>query len=433
MRILKSIAAVLVLCVAGLLAAYGLTTPQGPPATSASAERLRPGPHPVGSAERTLVDASRPTPAHGDFSGADSRSLATTLWFPEGADGAHPLLVYSHGFMSMRSEAERYARYLASHGVVVVSADYPATNFRAPGGPNIADAPSQPGDVSFLIDAVSGWSESERPFRGTIDARRIAAAGLSLGGFTTTVAAFHPTLRDPRIVAAVSIAGPSAMFAPRFFATAQVPFLMIAGDADAIVDYAAHAAPLPQKLSHGGALLTLAGGSHAGFAPMADGPMRILGNPDRIGCWALTRTLQLAPRENPFAGFGGEEHGVIAPNDLPPPCANGAPRRALAAGRQLTITTLALRAFLESAWAEDEDARRQSARFLRETLPKDFPEARFEEIASLPPSREPERVSAPEHPEVPSADAPLPSLDLQGAASAVALPELAPSLPAATP
>ena len=77
------------------------------------------------------------------------------------------------------------------------------------------------------------------------------------------------------------------MFAPSFFTNANVPFLMIAGDADAIVDYTANAAAIPDKLAHGGALLTLHGGSHAGFAPQNAGVMRIFGNPDRIACWAM--------------------------------------------------------------------------------------------------------------------------------------------------
>jgi predicted dienelactone hydrolase len=404
LRALRVLSSGLALLVAGLLSAYGLTRPTGPAELSTSAERLRPGPHAVGSVDRTLVDGSRPTPAHGDFSGASSRTLETTLWFPLDAGGAHPLLVYSHGFMSMRSEAVLVAEHLASHGTVVISADYPATNFRAPGGPNIADAVSQPGDVSFLLDTVTGWGEAERPFRGTIDPRRIGAAGLSLGGFTTTLAAFHPTLRDARISAAVSIAGPSAMFARRFFATARVPFLMIAGDADAIVDYAANAAPIPSKLAHGGALLTLAGGSHTGFSPMADGLMRVFGNPDRIGCAALSRTLKLTPREDPFVGLGSEEQGVLAQIEQPLPCANGAPRRALAAGRQLMITRLALRAFLESVWESDPTRRAASAHFLAETLARDFSEVRYQGIAPLPPSRVLELREAPRRPGAPAAD-----------------------------
>jgi predicted dienelactone hydrolase len=431
-RALKLLLAVIALIAAGLFATWVFTAPAGPAHLSASADRLRPGPLAVASVDRTFVDGSRPTPAHGDFSGAPSRTLAATLWYPEKAGGAHPLVVYSHGFMSMRSEAERYARDLASHGFVVIAADYPATNFGAPGGPNIDDAASQPGDVTFLIDAVSGLRDAERPFPGSIDPRRIGVAGLSLGGLTSTLAAFHPTLRDPRVSAAVSIAGPSAMFTPRFFANAKLPFLMIAGDADAIVDYAANAAPIPEKLTHGGALLTLAGGTHTGFSPMSDGVMRLFGNPDRLGCFALTRTLKVTPGASPFSALGGEEQGVLTRLQMPVPCAHGAPREALAAGRQLMITTLALRSFFESAWAEDDAERAKSGTFLAEGLPRDFPEARYQAIAPLPPSRAVVLREAPQPPGAPSA-APVAPPGAGALDTRAPLPELAPSLGAPTP
>jgi predicted dienelactone hydrolase len=410
MRVVKILLALVALFAISVFAYWAKLAPKPPPAVSASAARLEPGPFEMATVDRTLVDRARATPAHGDFPGAATRTLEATLYFPKDAPGPHPLVVYSHGFMSMRAEAERYARDLASDGTLVIAADYPATNFRAPGGPNISDAANQPGDVTFLIDAAIEWAASEPGFGGSVDARRIGAAGLSLGGFTSTAAAFHPTLRDPRIVAAVSIAGPSAQFTPRFFESGRAPLLMIAGDADAIVDYAAHAAPLPDKLVHGGALLTLAGGSHAGFAPMADGAMRLFANPDRLGCWALSRTLKVPRGENPFAGLGGAEQGIAEASELALPCAREAPAKALAPGRQIMVTTLALRAFFESVWADAPKKRDESARFLAEILPRDFPEASYRAIPPRPPSLEPKLEAAPYHPSVPQADAtPAPS------------------------
>jgi poly(3-hydroxybutyrate) depolymerase len=398
-RILKLVAALLAAVAGALAAAYLWHAPEGPPAGSESARRLRLGPHAVASAERSFVDATRATPAHGGFAGAPERRLEATLWFPAEDPTPHPLVVYSHGFMSMRSEAVRHAEHLASHGMVVVAVDYPATNFRAPGGPNALDVASQPVDVSFLIDAITGWSEAERPFRGGIDPARIGVAGLSLGGLTSTLAAFHPVLRDPRLSAAVSIAGPSAIFSSAFFAHARLPFLMIAGDADAMVDFAANAAPLPGKLQHGGALLAIGGGSHTGFSPMADGLMRAFGSPDRIGCFALTRTLEVDAMRERYAALGRPEQGVVIPNEVVMPCAHGVPPRALAAGRQLAITTLALHAFLESHWAKNTETRADAARFLAEGLGRDFPEAALTPIAPAGLGRV-ERPEAPRVPEI---------------------------------
>ena len=240
-----------------------------PAADSESARRLASGPHRVATFDTVFVDASRPTDANGDFAGSPERTLAATLWYPEGAAAAHPLLVYSHGFMSMRSENAPLTALLASHGYVVVAVDYPLTNFGAPGGPNVRDAVNQPDDVRFVIDRVLAWEPGERPFAGEIDRERIGAVGLSLGGLTTTLATFHPRLRDPRIAAAVSIAGPAAMFSPAFFATADVPFLMIAGTGDAMIAYESNAAPIPRMVRSGG-LVSIEGASHAGFSAFAE-------------------------------------------------------------------------------------------------------------------------------------------------------------------
>ena len=371
----------LVLALAVLLGtAFLASAPEPPPAGSESARRLAPGPLPVGTVDRVFVDRSRPTDANGDFPGAPERTLEATLWYPEGRPGAapHPLLVYSHGFMSMRSENVPLAELLASHGYVVVSVDYPLTNRRAPGGPTVGDAVNQPGDVRFVIDQMLGWTENERPFAGPIDPERIGALGLSLGGLTTTLVTFHPRLRDARIRAALSIAGPAALFGERFFASADVPFLMVAGTADAMIDYPTNARPIPQKVASGG-LLTIVNASHAGFAAFADMfPLRLLGNPDSIGCRALLGNLESRGVENPFAGLGGPEDGIVLDADAPLPCAGGAPDEALAAGRQLMISRLAALAFFESQFARDPAERASQASFLTETLPRDFPEASYQ-------------------------------------------------------
>jgi predicted dienelactone hydrolase len=370
---------VLVLALAVFLAgAFFASAPRPPPAGSESARRLAMGPLPVASLDRAFVDRSRPTDANGDFAGAPERTLEATLWYPDAEPGPHPLLVYSHGFMSMRGENVPLAELLASHGYVVVSVDYPLTNRRAPGGPNVGDAVNQPGDVRFLIDQLLALPESERPFAGTIDPERIGVLGLSLGGLTTTLATFHPRLRDSRIHAALSIAGPGALFDERFFATADVPFLMIAGTADAMIDYATNALPIPQKIASGG-LLTIENASHAGFAAFADMfPLRLLDNPDSIGCWALMGNLEARGATNPFAGLGGPEDGIVLEPGAQLPCKNGAPEDALAAGRQLMVTRLAALAFFESQFARDPAERASQASFLTETLPREFPEASYQ-------------------------------------------------------
>ena len=52
----------------------------------------------------------------------------------------------------------------------------------------------------FLIDTLLQWNnDSEHVFSSSIDENRIAVTGVSLGGLTSTLAAYHPEQRDPRI------------------------------------------------------------------------------------------------------------------------------------------------------------------------------------------------------------------------------------------
>lgn len=375
--VLIAIAALVLVVGVGLGIAWILTTPTGMPEGSESASRLKAGPHPVGHVELQWTDRSRPTAANGEYPGSPERTFPVSLWFPKGVAGAHPLMVYSHGFMSSRTGGTYLAEHLASHGYVVVSADYPLTNLRAPGGPKFRDVVHQPADVSFLIDQAVALQGPARPFEGKIDTGRIGAFGLSLGGATTTLVAFHPEWRDPRIAAAISIAGPGDIFGPRFFDHAAVPFLMIAGTADAFLDYQLNALPIPDRARESG-LVSIKEGTHAGFTHLAAGILRVLGNPDRLACSvaAISNGSVLA-NENTFVGlFGTPEQGLINVTEHRPPCAKTF-EQTMQAGREQMITTLAVRAFLESQFANEPKERADHAAFLMRTLPTELPEVTY--------------------------------------------------------
>ena len=234
---------------------------------------------------------------------------------------------------------------------------------------------NQPADVSFLIDRTLALGAEERPFTGEIDRNRIGLFGLSLGGLTTTLATFDPNVRDPRVSVAISIAGPSVLFGPRFFDHANVPLLMIAGTADAMIDYEANAKPIPDLVRRGG-LVTIAGATHAGFSNMASGLMRVLGNPDSLGCGALMSNLDIDPGENPFDDLGDEADGYRDATDTPLPCENQF-SDVMAAGRQHSITTVAVHAFFESQFARSSAEREAHARFLTQTLPSELEEVSY--------------------------------------------------------
>lgn len=375
LKILRLLVIVLVLAGAALWIALLASRPEPLPEGSESVARLAAGPFAVDRSEEVWVDRSRPTAANGDYEGAKDRTFRVAIWSPVDADGPHPLLVYSHGFMSNRHGGAYLAEHMASHGYVVVATDYPLTHYGAPGGPNAEDVVHQPGDVSFLIDRTLALSRDERSFRGGIDRRRIGVLGLSLGGLTTTLVAFHPEQADPRVRAAISIAGPGAMFGPDYFDSTEVPFLMIAGTHDAMIQYETNAVPIPERIRNGG-LVTIEGASHAGFTALTAGPMRLLGNPDSLGCQALTPNLDFEESADPFAMLGGPEQGMLDASGTPLPC-EVAFDDAMAPGRQHWLTTLAVRAFFESQFALDAEDRAAHARYLAETLPAELEEVRY--------------------------------------------------------
>ena len=273
------------------------------------------------------------------------------------------------------------AEHLASYGYVVVSADHPLSNAQAPGGATYLDVVNQPSDVSFLIDHVMGNEASARSFKGSIDPERIGVFGISLGGATATLTAFHPEWRDSRVAAAISIAGPGDVFGSRFFEHASVPFLMIAGTSDAIVDYEINASKIPERISRGG-LLTIKGATHAGHTYVTSGLLRVLGNPDSLGCSAVPKDA--IPRQSVFVGLlGSVEQGLVTPSQHRPPCAITY-EKAMRAGRQQEITTLAVHAFFESQFAESEEVREDYTTFLVHTLPAELTEVDYSEARLNP-------------------------------------------------
>ena len=353
----------------GLTALWFLTVPEPFAPETVTASRFSPGPYSVGRSDFDWVDAER------DQS-PGQRALPTTMWYPKYSDAQHSLLVFSHGLMSSRFGCTYMAEHLASHGYVVVSADHPFSHAGAPGGPDHFDVVNQPADLTFLIDRTLQLDEGERPFKGTIDPRRIGAFGISLGANTVTLAAFHPDWRDPRIAAVVSIVGHGDVFGSSFFDNAPVPFLMIAGTADAIVDYDVNAAPIPQRIRDGG-LLTIEGATHAGFTNLTSGFLRVLGNPDNLGCGAVTAD-DIPQDENPFVGvFGTPEQGLIVPSSYRAPCAKTF-EQVLKAGRQQNIAALVVRAFFDSQFALSENEKQTSRDFLETTIASELNEVTYQ-------------------------------------------------------
>lgn len=363
-KLLLSLAALVALAIA-LFKFTALPEPLA--ADSAAAKWLATGPQAINYFDVTLIDRSRPTQANGEFAGSQQRELKTRIWLPEPMHGRAPLVVYSHGFMSNRNGGSYLAEHLASQGYIVAAMDYPLTHFDAPGGPLVKDVVNQPGDISFLLDQLLSWNaEQGNQFYQHIDETRIAAIGLSLGGMTSTMVAYHPRLHDPRIAAAVSIAGPSYMFAPAFFHHRQLPFMMIASPIDPMISYDDNAADIPERVP-GAVLLTVDGASHTGFASVASA-LRWLENPDSLGCNQVTEGLEKTEDEDWSEELGSADEGLIF-GVQPELCTQMPLPPAMNPIRQHWLNTVAVYAFLESTFALGEQQRRDAEAFLLERLP----------------------------------------------------------------
>jgi len=203
---------------------------------------------------------------------------------------------------------------------------------------------------------------------GRVDGDRIAVLGLSLGGLTTELAAFSPKLKDPRIRAAISIAGPSQFFTPEFFEGSTVPLLYVGGTADAIVPFAENAKPIPWKYKNS-VLVALDWGNHIGFAGVATTFFRWFDNPDKLGCAAVMRALKKAQDASP-AGKPLPNLGELIGGPGVDAKASGAPCRitefptAMRPTRQHALSTLAIYSFLESQFSPSDATRQQMHDYL---------------------------------------------------------------------
>ena len=359
----------------GLAVTYLVTMPEPLPQDSASEKWLQGGPFVVGHYDFVLVDESRETMANGDAPRLSNRTFPTSVWYPENGEGNYPLVIHSHGFVSERTDLAYIAELLASHGYVVAAANYPLTAGGTPGDPNVDDLVNQPSDVTFLIDSLLQLSGSDKPFAGELDPSRIALMGYSLGGITTTLATYHPRLRDERVAAAISIAGPSAGLVSKFYETTDVPFMMIAGTLDALIDFEYNAAVIPQRV-HNSVLIEIEGGTHLGFGSISEPWLRLMNHPDGLGCTAVLSNLGSDPNAA-FVALGDASDGIVLNANIPEVCATMPSEKALHPARQQMVTSIAALSFFEFVFNEDPAKRQAAYEQLSNALPTDMSEAKF--------------------------------------------------------
>lgn len=206
----------------------------------------------VGRRERTFVDTTRPTAAHGGRPELPSRTQRTLVLYPadgagEGAaplEGAWPMIVFSHGSTRAGIDYVDTLSWWASAGYVVVAPSFPLSSTGTPGGTAYGDYENQTEDVSFVIDSVTADKEpvvSEGPPLGElVDPDRVGAGGQSFGAITTLGVVAAECCADPRIKVATEFAGMLLPFSSgTAIATtvADVPILFVHGNEDPAVAY----------------------------------------------------------------------------------------------------------------------------------------------------------------------------------------------------
>lgn len=175
------------------------------------------------------------------------------------ADGAYPIVLFSHGFSGMRLQSTFLTSHLASWGMIVVSPDHPSRSLEGVLGATASgDRADSVDDLLQSLDLITALgSDPTSPFDGHVDDEHVAAVGHSAGGGTVLGAA-----DDPRIDGYVSLA--SGRLLGREDPTTTTiapppempdkPSFFMAGSADAVVPaetvtrVAYEAAPAPSLL-----------------------------------------------------------------------------------------------------------------------------------------------------------------------------------------
>lgn len=220
-------------------------------------------PFEVRTISETLVDTTRTTPATAQQAELSSRTLVTTIIFPD-SPGPFPLIVFSHGLTGTPDRHTEMSSAWAQAGYVVAMPAFPLTNTSVPNASgNAGDVKNQPGDVSFVIDRMlSDNADDASPLFGRILADRIGVAGHSLGAATTYAVAENDCCRDDRVDAVIIMSGVRLVDLDHEHLDRMPPILMFHGDADPLLNVSIADGIYPQ-LSSPKWFVRLLGAGHA--------------------------------------------------------------------------------------------------------------------------------------------------------------------------
>jgi pimeloyl-ACP methyl ester carboxylesterase len=154
----------------------------------------------------------------------DSFVIDATRDAPAASDGPFPIVLFSHGASSFRTQSSHLAGHLASWGMVTASTDHPSRDLlNSLGGTAEGQPPSV--DQMRSMRTYLTTLDDDPILGGALDNDRVALGGHSAGGGTIAEVAL-----DEGILGYVSYASGLRDTVP------DVPSLFMAGELDAIIE-----------------------------------------------------------------------------------------------------------------------------------------------------------------------------------------------------
>lgn len=183
-----------------------------------------------------LVDTTRTATVDGH---TGPRQLPTTVWYPVGAPGERPLVVFATGYLQCPAAYGPLLQSWATAGFIVAAPTFPLTSCAVPGEPQESDELNQPADMAFVIRQLLAASATGTPgngkFLGRINPQQVAVAGQSDGGNTVVALAFNTCCMSVPVKAALVLSGEQLpSFHGTFFPPGSPPMLVVQGTADPI-------------------------------------------------------------------------------------------------------------------------------------------------------------------------------------------------------
>lgn len=122
-----------------------------------------------------------------------NRNIPVDIYWSTAATPNKPVIVFSNGFGSVRTELRYLAEHLASHGYVVAALEHPGSNETninsALQGKNRVVKPQEflyrPQDISFVLDELEKLNQTaNNPLQGKLATTNAMVVGYSFGGGT---------------------------------------------------------------------------------------------------------------------------------------------------------------------------------------------------------------------------------------------------------